>query len=306
MNLLTLTKAASINNSAIEVKPKSKATMPVPCTVGCGVPLLPSCLLPTFRKDAAKDNEMIATSRIWTSRKYLRNTPRPIFSDMLSFWTSFFLNQKFLITVNCFQVSQIFRNSNWQKESVGKQINRSSFCGWRYTFVGRQNLSIFVSYIFKFFSKKLILLSFLTWGIDICVYRGIINLFSSLKYFDRHFCLKKYRLNKINWFHHQIDLNFVVQNWQQRANKIENLPNNYSTCHLLTEITEISAFDCSVQLSVLLLSSAQLKSLQSTKKTFISLKFPPQIWCWPKSENTILNMVLKPVGEQASNSLSKV
>ena len=64
MNLLTLTKAASINNSAIEVKPKSKATMPVPCTVGCGVPLLPSCLLPTFRKDAAKDNEMIATSRI--------------------------------------------------------------------------------------------------------------------------------------------------------------------------------------------------------------------------------------------------
>ena len=60
-------------------------------------------------------------------------------------------------------------------------------------------------------------------------------------------------------------LNLDLQNWQQRANKIENLPNNYSTCHLLTEITEISAFDCSVQLSVLLESSAQLEPLQSNK-----------------------------------------
>ena len=106
MNLLTLTKTASINNSATEVKPKSKATMPVPCTVGCGVLLLPSCLLPTSRKDAAKDNEMIATSRIWTSRKYLRHTPRPIFSDMfliffqkLSFANDFanFSKLKFLL-----------------------------------------------------------------------------------------------------------------------------------------------------------------------------------------------------------------
>ena len=58
-------------------------------------------------------------------------------------------------------------------------------------------------------------------------------------------CLKKYKFNKINWFHRQMALNLNLQNWQKRANKIENLPNNYSTCHLLTEITE-------VQLSVLL------------------------------------------------------
>ena len=122
MNLLTLTKTASINNSATEVKPKSKATMPVPFTVGCGVPLLPSCLLPTSRKDAAKDNEMIATSRIWTSRKYLRNTPRPIFSDM-------FLNysQK-LSFANLSKLKYVVCWVCWQNGWVRAQnINTNSF-----------------------------------------------------------------------------------------------------------------------------------------------------------------------------------
>jgi len=57
-------KKSSIKNSAKQVSPKSKDTIPVHWTVGGEATLLTSSLPATFKKEVARHKETIAANRI--------------------------------------------------------------------------------------------------------------------------------------------------------------------------------------------------------------------------------------------------